>query len=137
MAESDVAVVRRLFERFSDGRLEAAIELLSDDLVVVIPPSLSAEPDVYEGHDGARRYFAGFEGLMDDVRWELLEVIDEGDVVSVQLRLVGRGVASGIEVQLHAATVHWLENGKITRIEAHPDLEAARASLRRTRQADW
>jgi ketosteroid isomerase-like protein len=137
MAESNVAVVRRLFEHFSDGQLEAAIELLSDDFVVVIPPSLSAEPDVYEGHDGARRYFAGFEGLMDDVRYDLLEVIEEDDVVIVGLVLAGRGVASGIEVEQHAAAVAWVENGKITRIEAYPDLEAARASLRRTPQADW
>jgi glycerophosphoryl diester phosphodiesterase len=32
---------------------------------------MAAEPDVYEGHGGARRYFAGFEGLLEDVRFDL------------------------------------------------------------------
>src|SRR5215207_2182788 len=131
MAESNVSVVRRLLEHFADGQLEGALEVLSDDFVAVIPPSLSAEPDVYEGHDGARRYFAAFDGLMDDVRYEALEVIEEGDAVIVRLRLVGRGVASGIEVEQQAAALHRVENGKVTRIEAYPDVEAARAALRR------
>ena len=29
---------------------------------IEIPPDLSAEPDVYLGHEGVRRYFAGFDG---------------------------------------------------------------------------
>ena len=36
--------------------------------MVEVPGSMSAEPDVYEGHAGARRYFAGFDGLIDEVR---------------------------------------------------------------------
>ena len=65
MSESSLATVRQLFERFDPERLEAALELVSEDFVAEIPGSMSAEPDVYEGHDGARRYFAGFDGLIE------------------------------------------------------------------------
>jgi ketosteroid isomerase-like protein len=126
MAESSLEVVRRLFEVLANGDVDAALELISDDFVAVVPPSLSAEPDTYEGHDGVRRYFAAFEGQLDDVRFEALGMIEYGDRVLVSLRMAGRGATSGIEVDQEAVAVHELRDGKIVRIEAHPDLESAR-----------
>src|ERR671921_483810 len=102
MPESDVGIVRALFERFGEESLPGALELLSEDFVVVVPPSMSAEPDVYEGHAGARRYFEGFEGLLEDVRFEPVELLDEPGGVIARLRFTGRGVASGIEVEQFA-----------------------------------
>ena len=99
---------------------------MSEDLVVVVPPSMSAEPDTYQGHEGVRRYFAGFDGQLDDVRFEPLELIDEGERVIAALRLTGRGTTSGIEVEQRAASVLELRDGKVVRIESHPDVEAAR-----------
>jgi ketosteroid isomerase-like protein len=130
MSESAVATVSQLFERFGRDGLEQALELLSEDFVVEVPGSLSAEPDVYEGHDGARRYFAGFDGLMEDVRFEPIEIVDHGEAVIVWLRLSGRGAASGIEVEQHAAVVNWVEGGKVTRMEPYPDMDEAREALR-------
>ena len=130
MTASNVEIVRRLFDRFGRDSVEGALELLSDDFVVEVPPSMSAEPDVYEGHAGALRYFRGFDGLLEDVSFEPLEMIEEGDVVIVQLRLAGRGVASGIEVEQVAATLVRVAGGKVNRIEPYPDIEEARAALR-------
>jgi ketosteroid isomerase-like protein len=86
---SNVDVVRELFDRFGGDGLESALELISEDFVVEVPGSLSAEPDVYEGHAGARRYFAGFDGLMENVRFEAIDLVEEGDAVIVWLRLSG------------------------------------------------
>jgi ketosteroid isomerase-like protein len=130
MSESSAATVRRLFERFDPDRLESALELISEDFVAEVPGSMSAEPDVYEGHDGARRYFAGFDGLIEDVRFEPIEFVEHGDAVIVWLRLTGRGAASGIEVEQHAAVVTWVKDGKVTGMQPHPDMEAAREALR-------
>ena len=58
MTDSSLEVVQRLIERFGAGDVEAALELLPEDIVIVIPPTISAEPDTYEGHAGVRRYFA-------------------------------------------------------------------------------
>ena len=129
MSESSLATVRQLFERFDPERLEAALELVSEDFVAEIPGSMSAEPDVYAGHDGARRYFAGFDGLIEDVRFEPLEFLEDGDAVIVWLRLTGRGAASGIEVEQHAAVVTRVKDGKVTGMEPHPDVETARQAL--------
>jgi ketosteroid isomerase-like protein len=129
MSESRVETVRLLFERFDSTGLERALELISEDFVAEVPGSMSAEPDVYEGHDGARRYFAGFDGLMENVRFEPIDVFEEGDAVIVWLRLSGRGAASGIEVEQHAAVATWVRDGKVTRMQPFPDIDAAREAI--------
>jgi ketosteroid isomerase-like protein len=130
MSESSLETVRQLFERVDPGGLEPALELISEDFVVEIPGSMSAEPDVYRGHDGARRYFAGFDGLIEDVRFEPIEFVEEDDTVIVWLRLTGRGAVSGIEVEQHAAVVTRVKDGKVTAMEPHPDMDSARGALR-------
>src|SRR5215208_4208997 len=129
MSESRLETVRRAFELLNSGGVESAVELLADDFVAEIPPALSAEPDVYEGHAGARRYFAAFDGLIDDVRYEPIELVEEGDAVIAWLRLTGRGSVSGIEVEQHAAVVTRVENGEITRMEPFPDMDLARKAI--------
>ena len=137
MAGSNLEAVGRLFERFERGAFDSAVELLAEDFVAVIPPSMSAEPDVYEGHAGARRYFEGFEGLVEDVRLDALEMIEEGDVVIVPLRLYGRGVASGIDVAQDGVALIWVEDGLVARIEVYPNLDAAREALRGRSKSPW
>jgi ketosteroid isomerase-like protein len=129
MADSNVEVVRLLFERFAEGGIERALEGLSDELVIEIPPEMSAEPDTYHGHEGARRYFDGFDGMIEDVRYEALELIPVGDDVLAHVRLSGRGASSGLDVALEPYVMHELAGGKIVRIRPYPDLESARAAL--------
>jgi ketosteroid isomerase-like protein len=129
MADSNVEVVRLLFERFAEGGIEPALEGLSEELVIEIPPDMSAEPDTYHGHEGARRYFDGFGGMIEDLRYEPLELIPVGDDVLAHVRLSGRGASSGLDVALEPYVMHELADGKIVRIRPYPDLETARAAL--------
>jgi ketosteroid isomerase-like protein len=126
----DVDLVRELFRRFGHEGLESALELISEDAVFEVPGSMSAEPDVYEGHDGARRYFAGFEGLLDDVRFEPLSFEESNGAVTMWIRFSGRGATSGIEVEQYAAVNVWVSDGKMVRMHPHPDMETAREALR-------
>lgn len=129
MSDRNVEVVRRLFELYASGGLEAVLEVMDEDIEIVIPPDVSAEPDTYHGHEGARRYFAGFEGMLDDVRYEFFELIPEGEHVLARARLAGRGVSSGLEVELGTFVVHTVVDGKVTRVVPYADLESARQSL--------
>jgi ketosteroid isomerase-like protein len=119
-----------MFARFGNGGLESALELISEDASFEVPGDMSAEPDVYLGHDGARRYFAGFEGMLDHLGFEPLEFEDAGGPLIVWMRFTGRGVSSGIDVEQYAAVIVWLEDGKVARMRPHPDMDAARAALR-------
>ena len=130
VSEPNVEVVRRLFELYASGGIDAVLEVMDEEIVVVVPPDMSAEPDTYHGHEGVRRYFAGFEGMLEDVRYEAFELIPEGEHVLAVSRLAGRGVSSGLEVSLDTVAAHTVVDGKITRIVPHTDLESARESLR-------
>lgn len=131
MTESDLQLVRRLFAAFETGDIEAVIDLFSDDFVLVVPPSLSAEPDTYEGRDGARRYMAAFDGVVDDVRFRAEELHAEGGCVLALVKVTGRGAASGLPVEMRAASVIRVTDGEVTGIESHPDLATAREALAR------
>ena len=112
VATSDREVVLALYEGFRPGEAASALELLSEDFVG-------------EGREGALRYMRAFEGFMEEVRFEPLQVHEHGERVIVELRLVGRGATSGIEVDQRAVVVHELEDGKIKRMDPYPDLETA------------
>jgi ketosteroid isomerase-like protein len=129
VGQSNVEVVQQLFDRFAEGGIEPTLELFSDDVVIEIPPDMSAEPDDYHGHDGVRRYFAGFDGMIEDVRYEALELIPVGDRVLAHVRLSGRGASSGLDVSLEPYVMHELAAGKIVRIRPYPDLEAAQGAI--------
>jgi ketosteroid isomerase-like protein len=127
--ESNVAIVQALFDGYAEGGIDGVLEVMHDDVVIEIPPDLSAEPDNYYGHDGVRRYFAGFTGMIDDVRYEPLELIPRGDRVIAHILLGGRGASSGLDVDLEAAVVHEFEGGKIIRMRPYPDVESAESAL--------
>ncbi len=123
-------MVSELFERFNSGDRDSVVELLAEDFVAEVPPELSAEPDVYEGHAGALRYLEGFDGLLEDVRFEPVKFHEHGDTPIVEVLLVGRGATSGIEVTQRVVLIVWVEQGKVKRTLPFPDLEAAREHLR-------
>jgi ketosteroid isomerase-like protein len=120
-------LLRELFELYRRGGMEAALPLLADDVVVLIPPALSAEPDLYEGHDGARRYFAGFDGAIDEVRFDVREIQDaRPDSVLAVMTVSGVGAVTRIPVEIDAVILCTARDGRIVRMAAYPDLEAAR-----------
>jgi ketosteroid isomerase-like protein len=68
--------------------------------------------------------------MLEGIRYEALELFPEGEHVLTKIRLGGRGVSSGLEVDLEAFVVHTVAAGKVTRIVPYADLETARQSLR-------
>jgi ketosteroid isomerase-like protein len=129
VSESNLEIVRRLFDRYAEGGVEAILDGADENIVIEIPSDLSAEPDTYHGPDGVRRYFAGFDGMIENVRYEAFELTAEGDFVVAHSRMSGRGVTSGLEVNLEVYVLHELAGGKIVRIRPYADLDDAQAAV--------
>ena len=129
VSESNVQVVRRGFDLYAEGGIEPMLDVFDKDVVIEIPADMSAEPDTYHGHDGVRRYFAGFDGMIEDVRYEATELIPAGDRVLAIAHMSGRGASSGLDVGLDAFVIHELVGGKVVWMRPYPDLESARAAL--------
>jgi ketosteroid isomerase-like protein len=122
-----VEVLERMFAAFRRGGIDAGLEFIDPEFEAVVGPETSAEPDVYRGHDGVRRYFASFEGI-DDVVLRPQEFIPDRERVLVPMVLSGRGANSGIEVELHVVQAWRFRGGKALRVEVFPDLESARTA---------
>ena len=131
MSGSPETVVRQLFERINSGDVDSALELITTDARFVVPPEASAEPDTYEGHEGARRYFDGFEGILDDVRFGLidLEEVAPGTILAA-VRLSGRGAATGIPVEQETHGVLIVRDGLVSYITIYNEREAAVEGIR-------
>jgi ketosteroid isomerase-like protein len=121
-------MLQRMYVAFTDGGIEAILEYIDPEFEAVIPPELSAEPDVYRGHDGLRRWFSGFEG-MEDVRLQAERFSEHGEVVLVHAVMHARGSQSGIEVEQRVVQAWTVRDGKAVRVESFPDLDSARQAL--------
>jgi ketosteroid isomerase-like protein len=122
----NVEILRRGFEGFRRRGIDAMAELIHPEFEGHADPELATEPGVYRGVEGIRRWYEGFEGFMEDVRFETDEFVGSGDQVLVAARLVGRGAGSGIEVEQRVWQVWTLRDGKAIRLDTYADEAAAR-----------
>jgi ketosteroid isomerase-like protein len=125
MSSENVEVVRTAMESFNLDGVEAIADQISPDFETTTPPSLSVEPDTYRGPDGVRRWFDAWEGTMDEVRFDVDELIDAGDRVIAVSRMVARSHTSGIEVEQAVALVWTLRDGRAVRLDPYATREEA------------
>jgi len=121
MSQKDVDRLRATYEAYNRRGVEAVFELIDPDFEAETAPELSAEPDVYRGYEGIRRYFSSFEDVMEEIRFEPEEVIDAGDQVVVAFRLSAVGKGTGIRVEQRAFGVWTMRNGKAVGPKTYAD----------------
>jgi ketosteroid isomerase-like protein len=92
-----------------------------------VPSSMSAEPDVYEGEDGIRRYFESFWEIVDGLTFELEDIEEVGAWTIVSVHPHGVGRSSGLPIEDRIALTVQAQNGKLTRLRTHPGANEARA----------
>lgn len=112
-------IVRQMFEAFNIEDIEDIIAFTHPDLLVEIPPEISAEPDTYRGHDGMRRYFRSFQDVMEEIRFEPVQLWEVGDRVVVAVRLTARGRQTAIRVEQRTAGVWRIRDGKVIEVRAY------------------
>jgi ketosteroid isomerase-like protein len=129
---STAEMVREMFAAFEADGVDGALRHFAPDAVLVVGPETSAEPDTYEGIPGGRRYFEGFEGALDEVRFELLDIPDErpGAIIGT-VKLSGVGAATRIPVEQIVLMTFEVRDEQLVRVVAHPTIESARAELGR------
>jgi ketosteroid isomerase-like protein len=119
-AEEDIALIHRGLDAFSRGDFDTGAEDMQPDVewhVSFRLPDLPLDKAVYHGHDEVRRLWAAFRSGWASLTVTLEEVVDarEGFAV-VRARFVGRGSASGIEVDRAIFYVFEIAAGKLKRL---------------------
>jgi uncharacterized protein len=114
MSERNVEVVRRAFEAYTAGDIDAVLRLCADDIVITQAPEVPGVPPQQHGHDGVLEAFGLWPEQWDDFRIEIDRVVaDPGDYVVVATRQSGRGKQSGVEVEAQFMFLFTVRGGRI------------------------
>ncbi len=125
--EHNVALVRRLYAAFEALDLDAILEIVSPDVVVIQAPELPWGGE-FHGHDGLGRFFGLLrEHIRSNVTHE--EIFAAGDRVVQIGRTAGTVVASGRPFDIPEMHLLTIEEGKVVRFEAHIDTPAMLEAL--------
>jgi ketosteroid isomerase-like protein len=125
MSRENVQTVERVVDAFNSEDIELILSLTQPEFELDVPPELSAEPDVYRGPDGMRRYWESFKDAMDEIRIEPERVCDAGEEVVIGMRVTAKGRRTAIAVEQRTAGVWTMRDGKVTRIRAYASLSEA------------
>jgi ketosteroid isomerase-like protein len=125
MSRENVEMVEQIVRAFNSEDIELILSLTPPEFELDVPPELSAEPDVYRGRDGMRRYWESFQEAMDEIRIEPERVCDAGEAVVVAMRLTAKGRRTAIAVEQQTVGVWTMRDGKVTSIRAYASLSEA------------
>jgi len=120
-----VREVMALVRRTGTGEPEPRLfELLAPEVKLDMSRRIF-NPDIYEGHDGLRR----FKWERDEVWEEFLvtpeRMVDAGESVVVIESLRGRGRGSGVETRSRSASVWTMRDGQVIHMATYRDPQEA------------
>jgi ketosteroid isomerase-like protein len=133
MARDPVDVIREVNAAFNSGDIERILAVMDPDFEAVVPAQFSAEPDTYRGHDGIRRYFESFQDVMEEIRFEELELQVVEPYVVVDVSVTARGRTTGIPVEQRIAQVWTVRDGRALEVRNFASLADALAAARDAR----
>jgi uncharacterized protein len=122
MSQENVEIVRRGYELYAAGNLDAVMELISDAAELPDAGGLGLADSAAGTRRGPDGFFQGSQEAVEafqDYRVEPQQFIDAGDAVVVPVRISGRGRASGAMLEVHLIHVWVLRNGRAIRNEIY------------------
>jgi ketosteroid isomerase-like protein len=125
MSQANVALVRRGYEAFAQGDLEAALAMLHPDVRIEDHDRSLETPTTYDGPDGLLSLFAAVNEGFSDVRYIPEDATDVGDRVLVEVRRTGRGTASGAHVDERQFHVWDVVAGRAVRFRVYLERDQA------------
>lgn len=125
MASDNVEIVRAAFEAWNRGDHEAWVEAF-DESAEFYPLRAQLEGRPYHGRDGARRFIGELEEDWEEVRFEVEEILDLGELGVGSGRFKARGRASGVELDVPLGWIGEVRDRKIVYARFFSDPAEAR-----------
>jgi ketosteroid isomerase-like protein len=139
MSEGNVELVRRCFDMVNSiGRTGPGFtdpEEVAPDLWARLAPDfeLHERPDlpdarVYRGREESKEFWRKTQELFAEIAWEPGEYTDLGHAVVAETRLIVVGRNSDVRFESDEATVFWIRDGSLVKLQAFPSKEEAFAA---------
>ena len=133
MSQDLAALVRRGFDAYNRGDVQESLETWAADAVWDWSKSLGPEAGIYRGRDEIRAFWEQYLSAFNEIRFELVEVVESGDdelVVDNVAHLRGR---DGIRVQARSAWLVTARNGELATCKLYQDKQEALEASRSTK----
>jgi ketosteroid isomerase-like protein len=121
VSQANVEVVRRGFEAYRDGDLDAVVTNFAEDVHWrLIGGFAGLMGEEFTGRDGVLRFFAEFNEILGD-RAEVESLLDAGEQVVAIVRTEGAGDASGAPAAMRWGQVFTFREGTICEVDNYYD----------------
>jgi ketosteroid isomerase-like protein len=130
MAEQDnAAIVRKLYEKFEQGDIDAMIGRMAEDVKWQLP-DIAEVPlsGKRRGHEGVREFFASLLEMQDVQEMKIDHVVADGSAVVVLGHYTWRVKATGRSFSSDFAHAFHLAGGKIEKFQEYLDTAAVAAA---------
>jgi uncharacterized protein len=128
MSQENVEVVRKVYERWSQGDFSAAVDVLDPLVSFILPPEFP-DAGTYLGPEGLARYTRGFLEPWTRLTIEAEEIADAGDRVVVAVLQRGVGGGSGAATEFRYFQVWSFRGRKVIRLENFRERAEVREAL--------
>ncbi len=121
MSQEAVAKLRAAYDGFARQDMAAVLAAFDERIEWTVPDVLPFG-GVYRGHEGVGGFFAQLPGYFEQLIVEPQEFFDGGEVITVTIRLRGKGPGGSLDSQsLHL----WrMGDGKAASFREYPDTAA-------------
>ena len=130
-------LLERWFTSFNSGDYATTLDCMADDVEYHELPGFpgarggGSTPGVYCGKEEVVAWYVDFLAGWESIASEPSTITDlgEGHVVAEETWR-GRGAQSGVDVEMHAASLFTIREGRIARVEYFRDRAEALAAIR-------
>ena len=118
MWEENLELIRRGWEAWIHGDIDALVALWDPDVIWSVEHFHEWPEGTYRGHEGIRNFLAEWLEVWGDYEITVDEVIaaPDGRIVSL-IRHRGKGHGSGVPMELEMAQIATIRNGKIVHFD--------------------
>ncbi len=121
MSQENVDTIRRGYEAFTQGDMDAVLDLVGPEFELHgLAGDLIALGDT-RGPKAFVQWIEQFTNATAEVQLQPEEFIDAGDQVVVPIHVLVRGKGIGVPTELHFAQVWTFRDGKVVRLDAYAD----------------
>jgi ketosteroid isomerase-like protein len=128
-------LLRAGYDAWNRDDCDAYLDLLHPEVVIRTSgmfPDLAPE---YRGRSGAKKFWRQMHEPWESFRIDVVHIEDEGDCAIASIRFRGRGVDSGVDVDMRFGMVMRVRDGLAIEFVNRRTFDEARAAVRPARAA--